>query len=152
MTVRVGINGFGRIGRNFYRAVRASGLDIEIVAVNDLTATSSLAPLLKFDSILGRLDAEVSSTESTIKVGDHEFAAFAERGGEYAGAAEGSSGEDYVLAHDGRVLDLTEAVREQVLLALPMVLLCRPDCAGICPRCGTNRNAANCSCGTETAG
>ena len=70
VTVRVGINGFGRIGRNFYRAVRASGLDIEIVAVNDLTATSSLAPLLKFDSILGRLDADVSASDGKITVGE----------------------------------------------------------------------------------
>src|SRR5918994_1509457 len=64
MTVRVGINGFGRIGRNFFRAVRASGADIEVVGVNDLTDNASLAHLLKYDSILGRLDAEVSSTAS----------------------------------------------------------------------------------------
>ena len=60
MTVRVGINGFGRIGRNFFRAVRASGADIEIVGVNDLTDNASLAHLLKYDSILGRLDADVT--------------------------------------------------------------------------------------------
>jgi len=52
VTIRVGINGFGRIGRNFYRAVKASGADIEIVAVNDLTDTATLAHLLKYDSIL----------------------------------------------------------------------------------------------------
>ena len=57
VTVRVGINGFGRIGRNFFRAVQASGADIEIVGVNDLTDNASLAHLLKYDSILGRLDA-----------------------------------------------------------------------------------------------
>ena len=67
MTVRVGINGFGRIGRNFFRAVRASGADIEIVGVNDLTDNKTLAHLLKYDSILGRLDADVSSTDD----GDH---------------------------------------------------------------------------------
>ena len=77
MTVRVGINGFGRIGRNFFRAVRASGADIEIVGVNDLTDNASLAHLLKYDSILGRLDADVTSTENSIKVGDQEVAAFA---------------------------------------------------------------------------
>ena len=54
MTVRVGINGFGRIGRNLFRAVRASGADIEIVGVNDLTDNATLAHLLKYDSILGR--------------------------------------------------------------------------------------------------
>ena len=79
MTVRVGINGFGRIGRNFFRAARAAGADIEIVAVNDLTDNKTLAHLLKYDSILGRLDADVSSDESSIKVGDQTIAAFAER-------------------------------------------------------------------------
>ena len=80
MTVRVGINGFGRIGRNFFRAVRASAAhDIEIVGVNDLTDNKTLAHLLKYDTILGRLDADVSSTDTTINVGDQEIAAFAER-------------------------------------------------------------------------
>jgi len=79
VTVRVGINGFGRIGRNFFRAVRASGADIEIVGVNDLTDNASLAHLLKFDSILGRLDADVTSDDTSIRVGDQVIAAFAER-------------------------------------------------------------------------
>ncbi|RJS46398.1 type I glyceraldehyde-3-phosphate dehydrogenase [Nocardioides cavernaquae] len=88
MTVRVGINGFGRIGRNFFRAVRAqnaAGLyppgqgDIEIVAVNDLTDNAVLAHLLKYDSILGRLDADVSATADSIVVGDQTIVAFAER-------------------------------------------------------------------------
>jgi glyceraldehyde 3-phosphate dehydrogenase len=79
VTVRVGINGFGRIGRNFFRAVRASRADIEIVAVNDLTDNNALAPLLKFDSILGRLDADVTATEDEIRVGDEVVKTFAER-------------------------------------------------------------------------
>ena len=79
MTVRVGINGFGRIGRNFFRAVRASGLDIEIVGVNDLSDVSVLAHLLKYDSILGVLDADVSATDGEIKVGDHVVKVFSER-------------------------------------------------------------------------
>ncbi|MDQ3274901.1 MAG: glyceraldehyde 3-phosphate dehydrogenase N-terminal domain-containing protein, partial [Actinomycetota bacterium] len=79
MTVRVGINGFGRIGRNFFRAALAAGADIEIVAVNDLTDNTTLAHLLKYDSILGRLGAPVSSTQTDITVGDHSFKAFAER-------------------------------------------------------------------------
>ena len=61
MTVRVGINGFGRIGRNFWRAAAASGKDIEIVAVNDLTSNEVLAHLLKYDSILGTFPEEVSA-------------------------------------------------------------------------------------------
>ena len=83
MTVRVGINGFGRIGRNFFRAVRAlqqsEGLDIEIVGVNDLTDNAVLAHLLKYDSILGRLDADVSATGDSIQVGDAVIKVSAER-------------------------------------------------------------------------
>lgn len=79
MTVRVGINGFGRIGRNFFRAVRASGADVEVVAINDLTDNATLATLLKYDSILGRLDAEVSHDDEAIIVGDQRIVAWAER-------------------------------------------------------------------------
>jgi glyceraldehyde 3-phosphate dehydrogenase len=79
VTVRVGINGFGRIGRNFARAVLASGADIEIVGVNDLTDNETLAHLLKYDSILGRLDAEVTATEDEISVDGKAFKAFAEK-------------------------------------------------------------------------
>ena len=59
MTVRVGINGFGRIGRNFFRAVAASGADIEVVAANDLGDLATMAHLLKYDSILGRFPGDV---------------------------------------------------------------------------------------------
>ncbi len=79
MTIKVGINGFGRIGRNFYRAVAANGADIEIVAVNDLTDTTTLAHLLKYDSILGRFPGDVLATESSIVVDGKEFAVLAER-------------------------------------------------------------------------
>jgi glyceraldehyde 3-phosphate dehydrogenase len=79
VTVRVGINGFGRIGRNFFRAVRASGADIEIVGVNDLTDNATLAHLLRYDSILGRLDTDVTATGDSIVVGDTSIVAMAER-------------------------------------------------------------------------
>ena len=79
MTVRVGINGFGRIGRNFFRAVQASGADIEIVGVNDLTDNKTLAHLLKYDSILGRLPHDVEATGDAISVGGRSFAALEER-------------------------------------------------------------------------
>jgi glyceraldehyde 3-phosphate dehydrogenase len=107
MTVRVGINGFGRIGRNFFRAVRASGADIEIVGVNDLTDNASLANLLKFDSILGRLDADVSSDESSIKVGDQTIAAFAER--DPSALKWGDLGADVVIESTGFFTDATKA-------------------------------------------
>ncbi|KNE83620.1 MULTISPECIES: type I glyceraldehyde-3-phosphate dehydrogenase [Streptomyces] len=79
MTIRVGINGFGRIGRNYFRAALEQGADIEIVGVNDLTDNATLAHLLKYDSILGRLQAEVSHTEDTITVGGKTFKTMAER-------------------------------------------------------------------------
>lgn len=107
MTVRVGINGFGRIGRNFYRAVRASGLDIEIVAVNDLTDNKSLAPLLKFDSILGRLDADVTHTEDEIRVGDQVVKTFAER--DPANLKWADLGVDVVVESTGFFTDATKA-------------------------------------------
>jgi glyceraldehyde 3-phosphate dehydrogenase len=107
VTVRVGINGFGRIGRNFFRAVRASGADIEIVGVNDLTDNTSLAHLLKFDSILGRLDADVSATESSIRVGDQEITAFAER--DPAALKWGEIGADVVVESTGFFTDATKA-------------------------------------------
>ncbi len=107
MTVRVGINGFGRIGRNFFRAVRASGADIEIVGVNDLTDNQSLAHLLKFDSILGRLDADVSATETSIRVGDQEITAFAER--DPAALTWGDIGADVVVESTGFFTDATKA-------------------------------------------
>ncbi|MBF4764772.1 type I glyceraldehyde-3-phosphate dehydrogenase [Nocardioides islandensis] len=107
MTVRVGINGFGRIGRNFFRAVRASGADIEIVGVNDLTDNKTLAHLLKYDSILGRLDADVSSTDTTINVGDQEIAAYAER--DPSQLKWGDLGVDVVVESTGFFTDGTKA-------------------------------------------
>ena len=79
MTIKVGINGFGRIGRNFYRALVASGAPIEIVGINDLTDTTTLAHLLKYDSILGRLQATVASVEGGISVDGTVIPVFAER-------------------------------------------------------------------------
>jgi glyceraldehyde 3-phosphate dehydrogenase len=79
VTIRVGINGFGRIGRNYFRALLEQGADIEIVAVNDLGDTATTAHLLKYDTILGRLKAEVSHTADTITVGDHTIKVLSER-------------------------------------------------------------------------
>ena len=107
MTVRVGINGFGRIGRNFFRAVRASGLDIEIVGVNDLTDNAVLAHLLKYDSILGRLDADVTSTDDAIVVGGTEIKAFSER--DPAALGWGALGVDVVVESTGFFTDATKA-------------------------------------------
>jgi len=73
MSVRVGINGFGRIGRNFFRAARKQGADVEIVAVNDLGDAATMAHLLKYDSVLGPLDAEVEAGDGVIRVDGREL-------------------------------------------------------------------------------
>ena len=113
MSIRVGINGFGRIGRNFYRAVdlqqsqgfvinallSLTGESIEIVAVNDLTDTRTLAHLLKYDSLLGPLNREVSHTEDTIKVDDKEIRVMAER--DPANLPWGDLGVDLVIESTG---------------------------------------------------
>ncbi len=79
MTVRVGINGFGRIGRNFFRAVQAGGQDLEIVAFNDLGDVTTMAHLLKYDSILGRFPGQVEATGDGISVDGRTVKALAER-------------------------------------------------------------------------
>lgn len=79
MTVRVAINGFGRIGRTFFRAAREEGVGFEIVAINDLTNVDTLAHLLKYDSIMGRLDAEVEVKENALVVDGKEIKILAER-------------------------------------------------------------------------
>jgi glyceraldehyde 3-phosphate dehydrogenase len=78
MAIKVGINGFGRIGRNILRAALAHH-DVDIVAVNDITDTNTLAHLLKYDSVLGNLTVPVSAAGDTIKVGSDQFKVFAQR-------------------------------------------------------------------------
>ena len=107
MTVRVGINGFGRIGRNFYRAALASGADIEVVAVNDLTSNASLANLLKYDSILGRLPGEVLASDTDISVDGKSIRVFEERNP--ADLPWGDVGADIVVESTGIFTDATKA-------------------------------------------
>jgi glyceraldehyde 3-phosphate dehydrogenase (phosphorylating) len=107
VTVRVGINGFGRIGRNFFRAVQASGADIQVVAFNDLFDDATQAHLLKYDSILGRLDAEISVTDGGIRVGDQTIKSFAER--EPANLPWGDVGADIVIESTGFFTDGSKA-------------------------------------------
>ncbi|MEV7327101.1 type I glyceraldehyde-3-phosphate dehydrogenase [Micromonospora sp. NPDC093244] len=107
MTIRVGINGFGRIGRNFFRAVLASDADIEVVAVNDLTDNATLAHLLKYDSILGRLPYEVKATADEITVGGKTIKAFAEK--DPSALPWGEVGADVVIESTGFFTDGTKA-------------------------------------------
>ncbi|MEW1611938.1 MULTISPECIES: type I glyceraldehyde-3-phosphate dehydrogenase [unclassified Streptomyces] len=99
MTIRVGINGFGRIGRNYFRALLEQGADIEIVAVNDLGDTATTAHLLKYDTILGRLKAEVSHTADTITVDGHTIKVLSER--DPADIPWGELGVDIVIESTG---------------------------------------------------
>ena len=107
MTIRVGINGFGRIGRNFFRAVLASGADIEIVGVNDLTDNATLAHLLKYDSILGRLPHEVKASADEISVGGQTIKALEER--DPAKLPWGDLGADVVIESTGFFTDAAKA-------------------------------------------
>ena len=107
MTVRVGINGFGRIGRNFYRALLASGADIDVVAFNDLFDDDTQAHLLKYDSILGRLDLPVEVVDGGIKVGDKVVKSYAER--DPAALPWGEIGADVVIESTGFFTDATKA-------------------------------------------
>ena len=107
MTVRVGINGFGRIGRNFYRAALAAGADIEVVAFNDLGDDTMQAHLLKYDSILGRLDQSVRLVEGGIQVGGQVIQSFAER--DPAALPWGELGADIVIESTGFFTDGTKA-------------------------------------------
>ena len=113
MTVRVGINGFGRIGRNFYRALlaqREQGIaDVEVIAVNDITDNSTLAHLLKFDSILGRLPYDVSlEGEDTIVVGPAKIKALEVREGP-AALPWGALGVDVVVESTGLFTNAAKA-------------------------------------------
>ncbi|NBO45426.1 MAG: type I glyceraldehyde-3-phosphate dehydrogenase [Actinobacteria bacterium] len=123
MTVRVGINGFGRIGRNFFRALVASGADISVVAVNDLTDNETLAHLLKYDSILGRFPGEVTFTSDSITAGTHTITALAER--DPAALPWGELGVDIVIESTGRFVDAEsagahlKAGAKQVIISAP---------------------------------
>lgn len=107
MTIRVGINGFGRIGRNFFRALTERGADIEVVAVNDLTDNHTLAHLLKYDSVLGRLDKEVTYDDESITVDGHRILVTAER--DPKNLKWGDLGVDIVIESTGFFTDANAA-------------------------------------------
>ena len=107
MTIRVGINGFGRIGRNYYRALIASGADIEIVGVNDLTDNKTLAHLLKYDTVLGRFPLSVAYDDDNIIVDGKKIRALAER--DPANLPWAELGADIVIESTGFFTDATKA-------------------------------------------
>jgi glyceraldehyde 3-phosphate dehydrogenase len=107
MTVRVGINGFGRIGRNFLRAVLATGADVEVVGVNDLTSPETLAHLLRYDSTQGRMPVPVDVEGSDLLVGDQHIRVMAEREPEQL--PWGKLGTDVVIESTGRFTTRADA-------------------------------------------
>jgi glyceraldehyde 3-phosphate dehydrogenase len=109
VTVKIGINGFGRIGRNFFRAALAKGSDLEIVAVNDLTDNKSLAHLLKYDTITGRLDATVDFDDTQIIVNGKAIKVFEER--DPANLPWGELGVDIVIESTGRFTKSEDAAK-----------------------------------------
>ncbi len=123
MATRVGINGFGRIGRNYLRALLASGADLEIVAVNDLSDPKSLAHLLKYDSVTGRLAQEVRVEGDTIIVGSQTIKVLAER--DPANLGWGALGVDIVIESTGRFTNAEDAKKhieagaKKVLISAP---------------------------------
>jgi glyceraldehyde 3-phosphate dehydrogenase len=123
MAVKVGINGFGRIGRNYLRAALALGADLEIVAVNDLSDPKALAHLLKYDSVTGRLNQDVSVDGDFIVVGKHKIKVLAER--DPSALGWGALGVDIVIESTGRFTDAKDAVKhieagaKKVLISAP---------------------------------
>lgn len=123
MTIRVGINGFGRIGRNYFRALLEQGADIEIVAVNDLGDTATTAHLLKYDTILGRLKHEVTHTADTITVGGKTIKVLSERNP--ADIPWGELGVDIVVESTGIFTKKDDALKhlaggaKKVLISAP---------------------------------
>lgn len=107
MTTRVGINGFGRIGRSFFRAIEANGADVEVVAVNSLASSEVQAHLLKYDSVMGTMPAEVSSTPDSITVNDKTFKVL--RHSDPADLPWGDLGVDVVIEATGKFTDATKA-------------------------------------------
>ena len=123
MTVKIGINGFGRIGRNFLRAALEQGADLEIVAVNDLTDNKTLAHLLKYDSVGGRLAEDVSFDGDSITVGGKSIKVFEER--DPANLPWGDLGVDIVIESTGRFTKAADASKhiqggaKKVLISAP---------------------------------
>jgi glyceraldehyde 3-phosphate dehydrogenase len=123
VTVRVGINGFGRIGRNFFRAVQASGADVEIVGVNDLAANDILAHFLRYDSILGRFPGVVESDDDYLTVNGTKVRASAER--DPAAVNWGDIGADIVIESTGLFTKAADARKhldggaKKVLISAP---------------------------------
>jgi len=123
VTVRVGVNGFGRIGRNFWRAVDSLDTDVEIVAINDLTDTKTLAHLLKYDSILGKLPYEVKAGDGVLSVDGKDIKALSER--DPGALPWGDLGVDIVIESTG-FFTKAEAARKHIDAGAKKVIISAP--------------------------
>lgn len=123
MTVRVGINGFGRIGRNFFRAAKAQGADIDFVAVNDLGSLETMAHLLQYDSVMGRLDQDVAVADDGITVGGDKLKVLAERNP--ADLPWGDLGVDVVIESTG-IFTSKEKASAHLEGGAPLVVVSAP--------------------------
>jgi len=121
--VKVGINGFGRIGRNFFRAIEVSGADIQIVGINDLTDTKTLAHLLKYDSILGRFNGTIEAEDGAIVVNGVRIPIFAER--DPSALAWGDIGAEIVVESTGFFTD-AESARKHITAGAKKVIISAP--------------------------
>jgi len=126
MTVRVGINGFGRIGRNFFRAAKAQGADIDFVAANDLGSLDQMAHLLKYDSVLGTMPEKVTATKTGIKVGNDSLRILSERNP--ADLPWGDLGVDIVIESTG-FFNSRDAAAAHLDAGAPLVMVSAP-CSG----------------------
>lgn len=121
--MKVGINGFGRIGRNFFRAIEVSGADIQIVGINDLTDTKTLAHLLKYDSILGRFNGTVQAEEGAIVVNGVRIPIFAER--DPASLTWGEIGAEIIVESTGFFTD-ADSARKHINAGAKKVIISAP--------------------------
>ena len=156
MTVRVGINGFGRIGRNYLRAVLGQDADIEVVAANDLAPPATSAHLLKYDSTFGKLNYEVKVSEDTIIVGSHSFRFFSEK--DPRAVPWGDLGADVVIESTGKFNDgekasaHIEAGAKRVIISAPATNVDATFVVGVNDDTfvpGKHRIVSNASCTTN---
>ena len=123
MPIKIGINGFGRIGRNFYRAVAKQGADMEIVAVNDLGDTATMAHLLKYDSVLGNLENEINATDDGIMIDGQLLQVLSERNPQ--DLPWGDLGVDVVIESTGIFTDREKAAMH-LEAGAPLVIVSAP--------------------------
>src|SRR5918999_237001 len=128
MALKAGINGFGRIGRNVFRAAHAKGADIDWVGVNDITDTKTLAQLLRYDSILGPFQGEVDYTDEALIVDGDELKVFSER--DPAALPWGDAGADVVIESTGLFTDRENAAKHLEAGAKKVIVSAPPKGAG----------------------